>query len=852
MLVTPLLQSHQVYAFSEEQRARQAQAEADRTVQEQAREIQAGITQKDFDPHRDPMSATGTQTMTVAQDGQIIPSLETWGLALPSADAAADAAVPLAPSYAATYVTNDGQNSACGPEDEDNGDDADGDGLTDRRECLIGTRSDVADTDGDGLNDGIEVLELGTNPLKIDSDGDGISDQREVQGFTSLSGQVWYLNPTDPDTNGDGQADGIGCSNLQDVQPSGDTHVLVTPSGVRCQDTDNDGTPDAFDFDDDDDGVPDTVDLAPVLAVGGVVEGAISGFADQTMALNVTQLVANKPVFVDFQLRPTNPEHLWYTLNVLDWPSNDREGQYRRVFTDTLGASGKLANGSMQLIPMLEIVIPAQDGFGGLPVKDTYNGARRPALPNLTGLNVISETEQLNTWLASWLDQAEMDKYGISVRVKDKTGALVVYAPLNLVRDTTGDSPVAFSARMVYRPLAAGLGTPQQVRVVWLVHGKNDTCDTSDMPAQFPHPTQPGTTVQKTDSNAYDLWCANTANWESSANVIHRYYDDWYLTGLSVREDRGVKAVVIYEDPAYAGRNPDYEENLWRIARNLQDTFLAGRTNSAGQRDVTVDEIARRFATASTVTGDARWGIPQGATGVRTFTFADQSGLATIPMTHTQQLLQSVFTSGGAALVENPTLLFVREERYRSAGLNMPAIVQAGANSSTTRGVLTSNQLTFKLDSQHVQEQVLASVNWAPYQHKGAGVWESYPIGNYWERMGTIFDRLFANQYSTERPEINAGRVRLAQSFYLSLFHGAGTLVEFAGQPIQATSARADAALAISYADVTVVQSIVQDLSEIIAKIQIENAEIADIMDWVRFIPINVTKQQLLCGWKMT
>lgn len=445
-------------------------------------------------------------------------------------------------------------------------------------------------------------------------------------------------------------------------------------------------------------------------------------------------------------------------------------------------------------------------------------------------MNVISETQALNDWLGNWLDQAELDKYGISVRVKDTTGALVVYVPLNLVRDTTGDSPVAFSARMVYRPLAAGLGTPQQVRVVWLIQGKNDTCDTSDMPAQFPHPTQPGKTVKKTDSNAYDLWCADTANWESTGGVIHRYYDDWYLTGLTVREDRGVKAAILYENPAYTERNTEYEENLWHIARNLQDTFLAGRTNGAGQRDVTVDEIARRFVTTSTVTGDARWGIPAQATGVRTFTFADQSGLATIPMTHTQQLLQSVFTSDGAALVENPTLLFVREERYRSAGLHMAAVVQAGANSTTTRGVLATNRLTFKLDSQHVQEQVLASVNWAPYQHKGAGVWDSYPIGDYWERMGTIFDRLFANQYSTERPEINAGRVRLAQSFYLSLFHGAGTLVEFAGQPVQAVSAQDDAALAMSYTDVTVVQSVVQDLAEMVAETPIEYAELAVIM----------------------
>ena len=101
----------------------------------------------------------------------------------------------------------------------DEGNDTDGDGLTDSEESGYNTDANNADTDGDGLSDGDEVMLFNLSPTSSDTDGNGVADPIDL--VYQLLAQV-SADPCPSDINKDG------------VVTVSDMLVFLSDFGVIC------------------------------------------------------------------------------------------------------------------------------------------------------------------------------------------------------------------------------------------------------------------------------------------------------------------------------------------------------------------------------------------------------------------------------------------------------------------------------------------------------------------------------------------------------------------------------------------------------------------------------------------
>ncbi|MEM7028117.1 MAG: LamG-like jellyroll fold domain-containing protein [Chloroflexota bacterium] len=717
LLVTPFLQANATHAFNERQHARQAEFER------QQASVNVGQSERDFNPKVDPLARPeGDLTSRVFGSGERY---------LPPLTPPAGKGSTYSPLAGGSEGGRDFQSDSIF--ESTNSLPSNNNALIPSAQTLITTTRAYTtgfDSDGDGLTDEIELLELGTNPNSVDTDGDGISDLTEVEGFND--GSQWYLNPLDADSNGDGLIDLAECENLGDVDEDGN---LTTSSGSKCPDTDNDDVPDVFDFDNDSDGVPDAVDSAPNY------RGSLTTQSREMLSFNLTDSGAERMVSVNFEIRPTDADHLWFTNNVLDWPDNDTNGQIMRVTSDTLHD-----NGDIMLSPMLEIKIPydAANPSRGLPISDTVN------------INMITSTAHIDTWL----DTATLDEYGITVSQAEGSSILYAYVPLVLIEDTVGNMPVAWTGQMLYtlNSAASGWGADHQVRLVWFVTAQSDYCDTSGIPANV----------------EFDDYCSanKEAHWVSENSIIQRYYEDFYVTGLYTKEDFGLKGAIIAQTDAATAT---YENFLWHLADGLQQTFIKGEVDGGATR-FDIAEIETRFDKDSNTYADGaaeRWGIPKTSLDVTAiYTYPDQiTGLEDLGANQVPNVLNTTYP--GVSANTHLTLLLAREETYKSTVL--------GGD-----GVSSSSSTEVSISLSGLDQKTYASLNWAPYVYDGL-VWDSADLEDYLDHLDTQLsaaidiNALLAGETVEDETVAEDGAVSLAKHHYMAFFTGMSDIVAVNG-----------------------------------------------------------------------
>ena len=386
------------------------------------------------------------------------------------------------------------------------------------------------------------------------------------------------------------------------------------------------------------------------------------------------------------------------------------------------------------------------------------------------------------------IDTAPLTPYGISVREKDEAGALLAYAPLNVVTDPVGGANVAFQARMYYETdsdQGMAWASAQQVRVVWLVQMLTDECDTTGFePSEAAQ--EPAEGYQAQYAIERKAWCAGhrTADLQ---RIVQTYDEAWYLTGLRATEDLGMDFAIIWEDPA-TDNDQNADDRLWQAARGLLTSFVSGRDGDGnGQLDVGINArngadgtIAERLDAEGSVPDDddRRWGIPKNALQVKSFEFPHGDYVGQIAAQDAEAILVEQFSPYVTdTQTITPTLLFARQET--SVGVDLADAVVTGGDGGTVA-----------LDFDGKSSMTMAQIAWAPFRYnetlgpdRQPIGWERFPTQLYWDRLAVQFKAAFRNLPEEVNPYrddeyVVMGQMLAARSLYFALETGVTRLVQ--------------------------------------------------------------------------
>ncbi|MEM7798065.1 MAG: LamG-like jellyroll fold domain-containing protein, partial [Chloroflexota bacterium] len=635
-----------------------------------------------------------------------------------------------------------------------------------------------ADCDGDGLSNGTEVLRLGTDPESVDTDGDLISDGREVAGV-SINGQMWYLDPNNPDSNQDEYADSIECPTMIDIDKDGAIITDPTAPFSGCTDDDGDGVPNAFDFDNDGDGVHDVIDSSPFF------NEVVSSDLQDYVGLTVENYDVGESLLVEYQVRPSDLDMLWHNGRTINW-GEDMRGQITKVVDQ-----------EMYLTPYLEISIPYPGGnssnvVGSLPISPTINYADVED-DYLSGAVGGGGSQP---FITDWLNSGYLKKHGINVYQDDEgiTGnpsddKLTALIPLVDVLDPVGGSPIAWSGVMLYQPQVAEWGLEHEVRLVWYLSGYNDYCDTRG--------------YNEDDYSSEAAYCRDAANWKtySDPTVFVDYEDQFTVSGVRVSEYESVKTAAIVQTDAL---NPaaGYEEDIWRLGDGLTQSFIAGTviTNSTGtyttddRFDIT--DVKNRFDNEGAdpfADGDEElWGIANGQLDIVLNTDLDDNIMGLEQLIAVREALLSTNFSSQAAISDTVSVLFLREESARYANLNSETTTVSG--SSVT------------IDMTNMDDTVTAIMNVFPYEYAGVNAEQAWVPTDMATYVVTELEPTLRSLTTEDDLEVLATNGEVvndaegiavayaifASNFYMKLYDGFSGMVESGGELVYETTGPVD------------------------------------------------------------
>jgi len=748
--------------------------------------------------------------------------------------------------------------------------DSDGDGLSDGIEVLrLGTDPLLADSDNDGIRDNVEVAGFTYrgqkwyfNPNNPDTNGDGLPDGTECPALVGVTSVPTTTVSCDTDNDGvpdgfdlDNDGDGVNDrtdlsalavldaagrrSNLGTVTPFDDDHPLMLnlpglrpgkpvmldvqlrptlsnhlgyalnvfdwPSGdqagqiQRVKETTFKTTDSAAQNTDDPRSDYGDMRLIPMLEIE--MPAAVGGTQPFSLTLPSVTVEVRGAVSATLTLaRPAGD-----TASTSVTPDLETTTAQMKIWDGPCSASGT-GTGNRLVYKELTDGVKAYfyrkltdlaDGQHALEL--TAGGATACAnIPNI-----------INGPYRDWMiDQAPLAPYGISVQEKDTAGTLLAYVPLNAEADETGGGLAAFSARMLYWPNgnpsapAATWTRAQSFRVVWLVQVLTDYCDR--------HGFSP-TVTREEDADQYakelEAHCL-THRSQDIPKIAHTYTDEqWYVTGISVREDSTLDVAVLWEDPD-ADDNLQVDNRLWQAARGLASAFSTGRDcdndvadgtdydpathtcHADGKRDVVVaarnngnTTIFNRLDAAGNVPdGDVRrWGIPKDALRTATYSYPHSDYTAEMATTKTRELLHQAFGAYETAnSAVRPTLLYAREETFRGATLN-------------ELGSVSDDVLT--MDMSGIESTTLSTLSWAPFRYNAdAGPdgetigWEPYPMADYWRALRADLEvglaALSRNQNLGHSDDYIVGQSVAAADIYLAFYRGLPAVVAQGGQSL--------------------------------------------------------------------